>query len=202
MLITDIKQTSPGRLTVSFDSGEEIKTTLGVVTDMRLFSGRELDEARTAEFRLSSFRALAREKAIEYISRRPMSRSELRKKLLEKGYDEDTAEYCAAWLAENGLINDESYAAAVARHYAAKGYGAGRIKAEFSKRGLSRELWDGALDAAPDNHAKIDKFISSRLNDPSDRVQVGKVSQALCRRGYSWDEIREALARFSAQAEE
>ncbi len=202
MIVSLIKQTSPGRLTVISDSGEEIKTTLGVVTDMRLFSGKELETAQADEFRLLSLRALAREKALEYLSRRSMSRAELKKKLIEKGYDEDTADYCVQWLTENGLTDDESYAAAVVRHYAAKGYGAGRIKGELSKRGIDRDLWEGALDAAPDSSGKIDKFISSRLTDPEDRAQIGKVSQALYRRGYSWDEIREALARFSAEAEE
>ena len=43
MIISSIKRNSPGGLTVVFDNGEEIKTTLGVVTDLRLFSGRDLD---------------------------------------------------------------------------------------------------------------------------------------------------------------
>ena len=202
MLISNIRQTSPGRLAVSFYSGEEIKTTLGVVTELRLFSGKELDSEQLEEFRLLSHRALAREKALEILSRRPMSRMELYKKLLEKGEDEDTAEYCVNWLSDNGLINDESYAAAIVRHYTAKGFGAERIKTELNKRGISRELWEDALGAAPDNSEKIDKFISSRLTDPKDRTQVGKVSQALYRRGFSWEEIRQALARFSAEAEE
>ena len=201
MLITLIKQTSPGRLTVEFDSGTAVKTTLGVVTEMRLFSGKELGEEQTAEFQLLSRRALAREKALEVLSKRPMSRRELYKKLLEKGEDEETAEYCVSWLADNGLIDDESYAAAVARHYTAKGLGAGRVKTELSKRGISRELWEDALENAPDNSEKIDKFISSRLTDPGDRAQVGKVSQALYRRGFSWEEIREALKRFNAEVE-
>ena len=202
MVISNIKQTSPGRLTVVFDNGEEVKTTLGAVTELRLFSGKELDREQMTEFRLLSLRALAREKALEILSKRPMSRAELRKKLLEKGEDEETAEYCVNWLAENGFINDESYAAAVVRHYTAKGLGAQRIKTELVKRGISRELWGEALEAAPDNSAKIDKFISSRLTDPKDRAQVGKISQALYRRGFSWEEIRQALARFSAEVEE
>lgn len=202
MVISNIKQTTPGRLTVIFDNGKEVKTTLGVVTEVRLFSGKELDEEQAEEFLLLSHRSIAREKALEILSKRPMSRRELYKKLLEKGEDEETAEYCVSWLAENGFINDESYAAAVARHYAAKGFGAGRVKTELVKRGISRELWGEALEAAPDNSAKIDKFISSRLTDPNDRSQVGKVSQALYRRGFSWEEIRQALARFSAEVEE
>ena len=201
MIITDIRQTSPGRLTVGFEDGSEVKSTLGVVTDLRLFSGKELEEEALEAFRLDSLRALAREKAMEMLSRRPMSRHELEKKLTEKGIDEDVAAHCSQWLSERGLMDDESYAQALARHYAAKGYGPGRLKAELSKRGIDRQLWDEALESMPVSQQKIDKFISARLKDPGDREQVRKVSAALFRRGHSWEEIRSALERFSAEAE-
>lgn len=202
MLISDIRQTSPGRMTVGLANGSEIKTTLGVVTDLRLFSGRELDEEELETLKTASVRALARERAIEMLSRRSMSRAEMVKKLIEKGEDEDTAEYCADWLVEHSLIDDESYAAAVARHYAAKGYGAGRVRAELGRRGISRELWEDALSSMPENDDKIDRFISARLTDPDDRDAVRKISQALFRRGYSWDEIRSALERHRAEIQE
>ena len=118
MRITAIRQTAPGRLTVAFEDRTEIKSTLSAVTDLRLYSGRDLDEEELAALRLASGRALAREKALELLSRRPMSRQELKSKLIQKGQEEDTAEYCAAWLCDNGLLDDESYAAAVTRHYA------------------------------------------------------------------------------------
>lgn len=201
MQITDIHQTSPGRLTVILGDGTEVKSTLGVITDMRLYSGRALDTADVEELKAASIRALAREKALEYLSRRQMSCAELKKKLIEKGEDEAVADYCVQWLEEHSLIDDESYAAAVARHYSAKGYGAGRVRAELSRRGISRELWDGALDAMPESNDKIDRFIASRLKDPDDRDAVRKLSQALYRRGYSWDEIRHALERHKADAD-
>ena len=202
MLITAIHPTSPDRLTVCLEDGSEIRTSLGVVTDLRLFSGKELDEADLEALRQASARSLARDKALEYISRRMMSRKELRDKLIQKGEDEDTAEYCAAWLEERGFLNDESYAAAVVRHYAAKGYGAGRIRSELQRRGIRRELWDEALEHMPEPDDKLDRFIASRLRDPTDRDQIRKISAALYRRGYSWEEIRSALARYNAECEE
>lgn len=198
MTVASIKQTSPGRLTVCMDSGEEIRSTLGVVTDLRLYSGAELDASAVAELRAASSRALAREKALELISRRPMSAKELRDKLIRRGESEDAADYCAEWLTENGFLDDASYSAAVARHYSAKGYGAGRVRAELRRRGVDRELWDGAIGSAPDSSDKLQKFIAARLRDPNDREQLRKVSQALYRRGYSWDEIRSALNGYSA----
>ena len=201
-IVSAMRQTSPGRVTVTLCGGEEIKTTLNVVTDLRLYSGRELDGEELKELRAASRSALARNRAMELLSRRPMSEKELIDKLIRKGEDEETAADCARWLRENGFLNDESYAAAVARHYAAKGYGPGRVRAELSRRGVDRELWDDTLEAMPENTEKLDRFISSRLTDPEDRDQVRKVSAALYRRGYSWEEIRSALRRFNAETEE
>ena len=202
MLISEIKKTSPGRLTVVFEDESEIKSTLNVVSDLRLFSGKDMDEEQISELRSLSSRCIAREKALEYISRRRMSCREIEKKMLDKGYDEETAAYCVDWLLQNGFLNDESYAGAVVRHYAAKGYGPGRIRSELSRRGIDRELWDGAFEEMPEDTSKIDKFIASRLTDPSDRAQVQKVTAALYRRGHSWEDIRRALRRFSADCEE
>lgn len=201
-IVSAMRQTSPGRVTVTLCGGEEIKTTLNVVTDLRLYAGRELDGEELKELRAASRSALARNRAMELLSRRPMSEKELIDKLIRKGEDEETAADCARWLRENGFLNDESYAAAVARHYAAKGYGPGRVRAELSRRGVDRELWDGALDQMPDNSGKLDKFIAARLKDPTDRDQVRKVTAALYRRGHSWEDIRAALRRFDAEPEE
>ena len=201
-IVSAMRQTSPGRVTVTLCGGEEIKTTLNVVTDLRLYSGRELDGEELRELRAASAAALARNRAMELLSRRPMSEKELIDKLIRKGEDEETAADCARWLRENGFLDDESYAAAVARHYAAKGYGPGRVRAELSRRGVDRELWDDTLEAMPENTDKLDRFIAARLSDPEDRDQVRKVSAALYRRGYSWEEIRSALRRFNAETEE
>lgn len=201
-IVSAMRQTSPGRVTVTLCGGEEIKTTLNVVTDLRLYAGRELDGEALKELRAASRSALARNRAMELLSRRPMSEKELVDKLIRKGEDEETAADCARWLRENGFLNDESYAAAVARHYAAKGYGPGRVRAELSRRGVDRELWDDTLEAMPENTDKLDRFIAARLTDPEDRDQIRKVSAALYRRGYSWEEIRSALRRFNAETEE
>ena len=197
MTITALRETSSDRVTVELEDGSEIKSSLGVVTDWRLFSGKTLDEEELALLRRDSSRSLARDRALELISRRLMSQKEVRDKLTQKGVDEDAADYSVNWLADHGFLNDESYAAAVARHYAAKGYGAGRVRSELSRRGVDRELWDGAVENMPETDGKLETFISARLKDPTDRDQILKVSGALFRRGYSWEEIRTALRRYT-----
>ena len=99
------------------------------------------------------------------------------------------------------LNNYAEYAGSVVRHYAAKGYGASRIKQELRRHGVSRELWDEAMSQMPEQDEYLARFLRSRLSDLGDLSQVKKVSDALFRRGYSWDQIKHALNEFDTQGD-
>ncbi len=202
MVVTALKQSSPGRFLVEFDGGETLRSTLEAVTDARLYVGMELDEEAFEELKRSSSKALDRQKALEMLSRRPYSCRELKDKLLRRGTDEQSVDECISWLDEHGFLDDGEYAGAVARHYSAKGYGAGRVKSELRRRGIERELADETLAELPENTEKIDAYIARRMSDPKDRDNVRKIGAALYRRGYSWEEIRAALRRFDTETEE
>ena len=197
--ITEIKQTSPERFILKFSDGRELKTSLGVVTDKFLHSGLELSDEEFKEIYAASTLSLAKSRALKIINARPMSRKEMRDRLIEKGEDPDNAELCADWLCEMGLINDESYAGSVVRHYTAKGYGITRIRQELKRHGVPRELWDGALEEMPEQGAKIERFIRARLTDADDKAQITKISNALYRRGYTWDEIKHAINNVKSE---
>lgn len=199
MIIRELKQTSQERFTLIFDDGSELKTTLAVVTDYFLRGGIELDGDRYREVYNASTLSLCKARAMRIINTRAMSRKEMRDKLVEKGESPENAEFCADWLCEMGLINDRVYAGSVVRHYAAKGYGAVRIKQELRRHGVPSEYWDEALSEMPQQDDKLERFIASRLSDPSDRAQIQKISNALYRRGYSWDQIKHALNNFTSE---
>ena len=199
MKLIEIKQTSPERFTLIFDDGRQMKSSLGVITERFLHSGAELSDAEYDELYSASTLSLAKARALRIINTRPMSRREMYDKLVSKGETPDNAELCADWLCDMRLINDRSYAASVVRHYAAKGYGVSRIKQELRHHGIDRELWDEALEEMPEQDDHIDRFLRSRLTDPEDRAQVKKVSDALFRRGYSWEQIKHALNNFNSQ---
>lgn len=201
MRITALKQATAEHITVIFADETEVKSTLGVVTELRLFSGKELDDQEMEALIRDSRRALIREKALELISQRQMSAKELNRKLRDKGADEETADYCVQWILERGLIDEERYAAAIVRHYAAKGYGEGRMRQELMRRGVPRELWEDALEQMPEDTTKLDRLVASKLRDPEDRDAVRKLSASLYRRGYSGEEIRGALERARASFE-
>lgn len=201
MTLREIKQTSPERFTLIFDDGTELKTTLGIITGRFIRSGMDFDREAYNELVSASGLAMAKARALRIINARPMSREELRKRLIEKGETPENAEACADWLCRMGLINDAEYAGSVVRHYAAKGYGSARIKQELRHHGVPREMWDEAMLQMPEQDAYLERFIRSRLSEPGDRAQVKKVSDALFRRGYSWEQIKHALNEFDTQGD-
>lgn len=201
MTLREIKQTSPERFTLIFDDGTELKTTLGIITGRFIRSGMDFDEEAYNELVSASGLAMAKARALRIINARPMSREELKKRLIEKGETPENAEACADWLCRMGLINDAEYAGSVVRHYAAKGYGSARIKQELRHHGVPREMWDEAMLQMPEQDAYLERFIRSRLSEPGDRAQVKKVSDALFRRGYSWEQIKHALNEFDTQGD-
>ena len=141
--------------------------------------------------------AIIRDRALTLLSYRAHSRRELFDKLRRKGIPEGgELDEVLDWLEEQGFLNDGSYASSVVRHCAAKGWGTGRIISELSKRGIPRELWDSALAEMPETDSMLDRLLRSKLRNPDDRDEVRRVSASLVRRGYSWDEVRQALERL------
>ena len=77
-----------------------------------------------------------RKKAMAILDRRPASREQLIKKLVEKGASHEQALQVAQWLCSIGALDDMKFAEDVARSYARKGYGAARVRSELYRRCL------------------------------------------------------------------
>lgn len=145
----------------------------------------------------------AKERALALLDRRDYSRAELLKKLTEKGVEEAEAVAVVDRLAELGFVDDTRYAPLVVRKYAARGYGPQRVKMELQKRGIPRELWDTALQEIPQQDDTVDRLLRTKLHgETPDRAELKRAADFLLRRGYSWDEIKAAVARYNAEIEE
>ena len=201
--LIELKQTAPERFLARFDTGEELRTTLAVVTDFHLRSGKELTSPELDALRAASAGARGGPGARRTSGARPLSFTERTARLKHKGQSPENAEDAAAWLQELHLLDDAQYAAMCVRHYAAKGYGAGRIRSELYRRGIPRELWDDALQELPEQDDQIDTLLRRRLrSDTPDRDELRRASDYLYRRGFGRDEIRAAIARYQDNFEE
>ena len=201
--LTDLKQTGPERFLARFDNGEELRTTLAVVTELSLYSGRTLTEDELSAVRDASARSRCRQRALRIIGARAMSVKELTDRLKEKGESPENAEDAAQWLLDMRLLDDAQYAAMCVRHYAAKGYGPGKIRNELYRRGIARELWDEALEQLPPPEETIRKFLRTKLRGrPLTPEDSRRLAAALQRRGFGWQDIRPALNELGQEIDE
>ena len=72
-----------------------------------------------------------------------------------------------------------------------------RVRQELSRRGIDRDLWDGALAEMPDSAETMVALLQSRLRGRTPDAEEGrKLAAMLTRRGFTWQEIRPVLSRF------
>ena len=191
------------RVLVFLEEGDPLRITGHELLQFGLYPGMDLSPQLVVQLQAAGQRSESRVKAAQLASGRMLSRKELTSKLSRKGIDPDTAEETADWLESRGAVDDVAYAGVIARHYAASGYGPGRVRQELQKRGVSRELWDDALSQLPDSADAIDRFLQKKLSGRTpDRAMLKKLSDALLRRGFSWSDIRPALNRLGEEIDE
>lgn len=191
------------RVLVFLEEGDPLRITGHELLQFGLYPGMDLSPQLVVQLQAAGQRSESRVKAAQLASGRMLSRKELTDKLSRKGIDPDTAEETADWLESLGAVDDAAYAGVIARHYAASGYGPGRVRQELQKRGISRELWDDALSQLPDSANAIDRFLQKKLSGRTpDRALLKKLSDALLRRGFSWSDIRPALNRLGEEIDE
>ena len=186
------------RYYLELDGGaEKLTITINQIADHSLFTGRELTDEELGSLRRDASVSGARATALRILGDRNMSVREITDRLVAKGTDEDTAEETARWLEDIGAVNDAEYASLIVRHYAAKGYGLSRVRNELYRRGIPRELWDDALTELSGTEEAAYSMLRSRLGgEKPDRAKMKKATDALFRRGFTWDEIQSAVARY------
>ena len=70
MILCSLKQKGSERVTLILENGEELLSTLGVVTELRLFAGKDLSEAELKLLRDKTALAKARDHALLLLSQR------------------------------------------------------------------------------------------------------------------------------------
>ena len=204
MVIHQLKpsQRVAGRWLAVLEDGSILRLGEGEVVDFALYAGRELTDREAQEILDCARRSGLKERALSLLTRKPQSRRELERKLREWEASDREAEDICDRLEELGYLNDGQYAAQVVRHYSARGYGEKKLRDELYRRGIPRELWDGAMEEAEDPARAIDAFLQKKLaGSAGDPAALKRAGDALARRGYSWEEVREGLNRWGADLE-
>ena len=121
MVIQDLKPSKhiPGRWLVMLEDGSILRVGENEVLDYALYRGKELTPEEGEALTVSTRRSGLKEKAMGLLTRKPVSRRELERKLAEwEASEEEIGEICDR-LEELGFLDDRRFAAQVVAHYAA-----------------------------------------------------------------------------------
>lgn len=189
-----------GRILLFLEDGSLLKITEQELLDFGLRAGDRLDDETLESLRQSASDSGAKAEAAALIGRRAMSRSDLERKLIDKGASAREATYAAEWLEAIGALNDADYAALLIRHCVNLGYGPARYRDELRKHGIDRELWEEAMEAAPPPQEVIDKYLADRFRRgmPDDRERK-RAADALARRGFGWNDVKVGMAKWASE---
>ena len=164
----------------------------------KLSVGDEFDAVEYADSIAAIQLADAYEAALTCLDFSQRSAAELIKKLVSRGYVRPAAEAAVARLSEAGIIDDSLYAKRIAETGSRKNVGVYAMKRRLMAKGFSEEDTESALEALDDAQqlaaakATADKLRSKYASQPPREARM-KLSQALARRGFSWDVISRAL---------
>ena len=137
----------------------------------------------------------ARVAALDFLARRDRSSADLRRKLVEKGYDPDVAAAVIQQLQTEKLLDDRRYVENFVSFHAARGQGPLRVRAELRTMGVQGELVETAIDAYPDWIAQLLKARQKKFGtqQPTHYADRQRQARFLGYRGFTGAQIRLAL---------
>lgn len=136
-------------------------------------------------------------KAINYLSKRELSRSELQQKLMADGFEPQLVAQVIAQLVAKDYQSDARFATAYVKMRLAKGYGLLYIRQALQQRGIEAALINTTVaEFAPDWLQLARKAREKRFGTalPDNSKDYAKQSRFLQQRGFDHQQIRAALA--------
>ncbi|MNI31078.1 Regulatory protein RecX [compost metagenome] len=178
-----------------------------IIVKHRLLKGENVDAQQIAQILQDEERHGAYLKAIVMLGRRPHSSKEVKRKLQQKGYEEDIVGWAVATLEQQNYINDEEFAKLWAeQRVVLQKKGRNIIKQELQQRGLSRdhiheaigtinaeEEFQGALHLAEKKWKQTKGIMIERKR---------KTASFLLRRGFTNTVVNKVLQQVSQSANE
>jgi len=137
----------------------------------------------------------ARVAALDALARRDHASEDLRRKLLDKGYDPAVVGEVIERLRAEKLLDDHRYVETFIGFHAARGHGPLRVRADLRKIGLPDELIEEGVEAYGDWAARLLEVRQKKFGAtlPSQYAERQRQARFLGYRGFTGAQIRMAL---------
>lgn len=195
--VTELKPVQ-GCMRVAFDDAPSLRIRKCHFAKLPLEEGDEIDPEEYVNRVASIQFADAYESALTSLDASARTASEIDRSLRMKGFVAPVAEAVVERLKENGLIDDQRLAARLAETQLTKPVGLYAMKRKLRAKGVSDEDAAEALESFDDDQQRAAAIQAARkLLRRYENLPVrecrGKLSQALARRGFSWDAVSAAV---------
>jgi regulatory protein len=194
---------------IVMESGEQFWLTWTQLQEHDPFAiGLEVDTDELRKWLLPRQYPMALNDAVALLAQRARASGEIRQKLRRKLYMEDTIEMVLYKLEKERLMDDEGFARDWAASRARCQIGRSRIMRELRMKGISQEMAEAALaevDEAESDEAAValaKKLLKRYSGEADERKAMQKLFAAMARRGYGYEESRQAIETAIEQMDE
>lgn len=197
-VVTAVERSGRHSMLVTINEDVQLLLTRDIWAERPLSEGEELDFEEFSRWLLPRQYPAALNKAVAMLAQRAHAGGEIRRKLERVHYLEDTIDMVLYKLEKERLLNDETFAREYAASCARRQMGKSRIRMELSRKGLPRELIDRAMEALSSEEGdeaavRLAQKLLRRHNGEDARREMQKVLAAMARRGYSYEDSRNAI---------
>jgi regulatory protein len=188
----------PGRFDLLVDGRTESTLSIEAIERLGLAVGRSYDGVRDQVHREAAILSTY-DRALNLLAFRARSSRELRRQLVRKGEPADQVDAAIQRLLAAGFLDDDAFARQFAR---SKALGAGmsrrRIQQELNRRGVAREIGDGAVadvfdEEQLDEGTVIEQVARKKLRSLKNldvETRKRRLFAFLARRGFDLDDIK------------
>lgn len=196
-MITGIEE-ARGRVTIYVDGVAFLKLKKKEFDELPLETGADLDEEDYLNRLCARQFKPAYEAALNLLTARDMTAHDLMSALRRRGYLQAVAESVCQRLIENRLIDDSRYAQRYVELRQDTAVGRYAMKRKLRAKGIDENIAEEALEVLDDESQlatakELARKLVRRYANEEPYARKSKISQAIARRGYSWDIVREAV---------
>ncbi|MBI9070329.1 MAG: regulatory protein RecX [Melioribacteraceae bacterium] len=196
---------------ITFESGDSIAVRYEIFVKGMIIKGDDLSEKKIESLRNDNELFLIKESAINILSRRQHAKSELKRKLVKKGYESSVIEEVLNYLTEKKYLNDKDFAEKYAKELIrVKKYGLNKVRNALMTKGISRSIIDEIVLKLSNSDAHLENAISlagKKLKQLSHKELEPfklrqKISIFLQGRGYSFELINQAIQNIELNSQD
>jgi regulatory protein len=205
--ITALKAQKRNRQRVSVYIDGRFAFGLAAIEAMRLEIGQLLSATDIARLKEKDLAEVAYERALNLLSYRPRSTAEVRRRLTEKQFDEQTTAEVIARLTRAGLLDDEVFARYwIENRDTFKPRGSRALRYELRQKGVADSVLDAVLTDYDESDAAYRAGLTraQRLARQFTDIDTlrSKLLAFLSRRGFSYGLARDTVDKILTELHE